>query len=560
MGKGALAFIAGLGTGYLNQKNREEEKARQEKFDQIALDRADRERQDYEKKQNLERSISEASKPGAIKYEDVAHEGIPMQSAQDPLPGEEPVQVASTPIASQGVGLSKDDAPTNIRPPMAPVASQGIGGYTRKVTFNGKEYADENAAKSDIDLYNKPEARDARIVQAYRNAGDHQAALDIEGKTSRIKGDAIHTEASQLNLNQAKEQEARLTFGRGMVNAYSSGGGAGLMSFLSDSHADGESGAVKFEQQLSPDGKIASVFKTTSKGDRIKVGDVPNTEDGWHSAMFRMQKGLDPNALFAHSAAIKKQEWEERKVSATEKKADAADKRADANDRRTDALIAGVIGQRGISGKQKEDAPIWDSGADKTLVGLFTRKDEARNETIDSTGILFAKKIGVAIASQNGGDSFSAAHQAATTDNRLRIKAGNDPQKLAELRSQYLDSISGQRANNPSDNTAQQPSPKAQGKPSGSAAGESPSVAPPVKASEYKGITYAEKLKQGMKTIGETIGSGIDYVKEKDQQIIRDRNLHEVKQRMKDGLDLNAEQKKIAIDAGLMIDDLKKTK
>lgn len=187
MGKGALAFIAGLGTGYLNQKNREDERARQEKFDQIALDRADRERQDYEKKKEIERSVAEASKPGEIKYENVAHEGVPMLSAQDPLPGEESAQITpkQQPIASQGLGISQADASANIKPPMAPIASQGVGGYTRKVTFNGKEYADESAAKSDIAKYNSPEERNARIVQSYRTNGDHIAALDLEAKAKQ---------------------------------------------------------------------------------------------------------------------------------------------------------------------------------------------------------------------------------------------------------------------------------------------------------------------------------------------------------------------------------------
>lgn len=541
MSKGALAFIAGLGTGYLNQRNREEDRTRQERMDRIALERADRDQIDFEDKQNLKRAVAEASKPGEIKYENVAYSGIPLQSAEDLLPGEsakEPQQVK------------------------VPLAAQGLGASTRKITFNGKEYATSDDAKADIDAYNKPEATNLRVLQAYRNAGDHAAALDLEGKSLRLKGDTAQTEAAQMQLQQAKEQEARLTFGRGMVNAYSSGGGAGLMSFLSDSHADGEAGAVKFEQQLSSDGKVATVYKTNSKGEKLKVGDVPNTDEGWQSAMFRLQRGLDPNALFAHSAALKKQSLEERKVAATERKAEADVRRADASERKTDALISGVIGARGINGKQKEDAPIWDTGADKTLVGLYTKKDETGNETMDSSGILFAKRIGIAIASQNGGDSFSAAHKAATIDNQLRMKAGSDPQKLEELRAEYIRRGSGAPAQQQTPSETPAPKPTSQAAVPSAMTAEKPtsSQPSPVKASEYKGVSSVDRMKQGFRTVGEVIGSGIDFVAKKDREIAYERKLNEVRQRIADGLDLNREQRKLAIESGLMIDDVKAAK
>ena len=81
MSKGALAFIAGLGSGYLNQQQREEDQARRDKIDKISLDRADREKQEYDDKQALKAKIGEASKPGEVSYKDVNHTGFPLQSA-----------------------------------------------------------------------------------------------------------------------------------------------------------------------------------------------------------------------------------------------------------------------------------------------------------------------------------------------------------------------------------------------------------------------------------------------------------------------------------------------
>lgn len=50
MSSGILSFIAGLGTGYVSQTERERDRAGQEKLDQIAFDRADAEKKDRERK------------------------------------------------------------------------------------------------------------------------------------------------------------------------------------------------------------------------------------------------------------------------------------------------------------------------------------------------------------------------------------------------------------------------------------------------------------------------------------------------------------------------------
>lgn len=47
MGRGALAFLAGLGSGYLNASKQREEKERQDKIDQIKFDEADRAKSEW---------------------------------------------------------------------------------------------------------------------------------------------------------------------------------------------------------------------------------------------------------------------------------------------------------------------------------------------------------------------------------------------------------------------------------------------------------------------------------------------------------------------------------
>lgn len=306
MSKGALAFLAGMGSGYLNESKRQEDKKRQDQFDQIALDKADYDKQERDRTTKIRTAVSDAS-------QDVA-----------------PVEI--------------QDHSVN-----APLAAQGSTWQVGKKSFTSSDDANKAALEM-----NTPQGRNDRIAQAYRMNGDAEKAMDIESKAGSIKNNSLVTQGNELALNQAKEQEARLSFGRGMVDSFKTGGSGSLMNFLSDSHADGKDGAMKFEQQLSPDGKLATVFTTNEKGERTKVADVPNNDEGWQTAMVNLQKGLDPNALMAHSAQAQKQALEERKVRATEMKAENDSRRADANDRKIDAYIMGGFGRGGSSSSSSD--------------------------------------------------------------------------------------------------------------------------------------------------------------------------------------------------------------
>ena len=306
MSKGALAFLAGMGSGYLNESKRQEDKKRQDQFDQIALDKADYDKQERDRTTKIRTGVSAAS--------------------QDVVPVE---------IQDHSVN--------------APLAAQGSTWQIGKKVFTSSDEANKAALEM-----NTPQGRNDRIAQEYRMNGDAEKAMDIESKAGSIKNNSLVTQGNELALNQAKEQEARLSFGRGMVDSFKTGGSGSLMQFLSDSHADGKDGGMKFEQQLSPDGKVATVFTTNDKGEKSKVADVPNNDEGWQMAMFKLQKGLDPNALMAHSAQAQKQALEERKVRATEMKAENDSRRADANDRKIDAYIMGGFGRGGSSGSSSD--------------------------------------------------------------------------------------------------------------------------------------------------------------------------------------------------------------
>ncbi|MFZ6658119.1 hypothetical protein [Undibacterium sp. TJN19] len=70
MANGALAFLAGLGSGYLNESRRQEDKERQDKFDQIRLDEAERNKSDWDFKEKPRRDIAKAAQDGGPVVDD----------------------------------------------------------------------------------------------------------------------------------------------------------------------------------------------------------------------------------------------------------------------------------------------------------------------------------------------------------------------------------------------------------------------------------------------------------------------------------------------------------
>ena len=187
MGKGALAFIAGLGTGYLNQRNREEEKARQDKFDQIALDRAEDEKSERDRKKKILADVASAAQDGsAVEIQDKSIQ--PQQSV-----------IGANGIAGAGGSQNQDATSTT------PIAAQGILKSTWQV--GGKSFSDADSANKAVQEYNAPEARNARIAQVYRANGDHATALELEAKAKQASLVDFQTKVEQRKYARSLQQE-----------------------------------------------------------------------------------------------------------------------------------------------------------------------------------------------------------------------------------------------------------------------------------------------------------------------------------------------------------------
>jgi len=101
-----------------------------------------------------------------------------------------------------------------------------------------------------------------------------------------------------------------------------------------------------------------------------------------------------------------------------------------------------ILEQEKIEAMHAQQAPIWDDKARARLDKLYTQPDPTTGvPTYDPTGAIFAKQVGLLKARSNGGDIEGALDYAYQTDLTLRKNVGNDPDKLAQARAGFLQSI-----------------------------------------------------------------------------------------------------------------------
>ena len=215
---GALAFVAGLGAGYMKQKQTNIENERQAKLD------AQREqefqwRADEHKRQTDERqAIVQASKPIAM---EMGAGGMVKPDYMDNADVGQPNEGALLP-----------------------------GGYK----VQGKSYADQATAQAEVDKQNTPQAVATRVGAAMRGAGNVQGAMNMEHAGLQI-------ESAKDQLAKSQEQSAHDKAFRSVVTRFQKDGWAGIPAIYADykdGHTatvqeDGKGGAVV--TRIGPDGQ-----------------------------------------------------------------------------------------------------------------------------------------------------------------------------------------------------------------------------------------------------------------------------------------------------------------
>lgn len=273
-----IAFLAGAGTGYLKQRNIEEQRKRDEEDQQFKTEQRDAWRKQQADADALNGNLKNAQAPA-----DVMEGELGDQSAGPPVPAtlrQPPAAVSGSagmtpPIAGQSpAGLPEGGAaaPAAAPPVFRMVAPGGVN-----KTFNSSAEA-QAAAKA----YASPEALNARFVAAYRGAGQLDKAQELESSFRRGQmADLQFSEAQKATI--AKDADASLRAAVG-------GGASSLSAFVNQSGLFGK-GTVGFD--TGKDGKL-QFYSQGADGTKAMLGQpVENTQEALSGLVSPHWKSLD---------------------------------------------------------------------------------------------------------------------------------------------------------------------------------------------------------------------------------------------------------------------------
>jgi hypothetical protein len=219
---GIAAFVAGLGTGYVNGARYKNEQEHQQKRDQQDQERHDAFLSDREEKKARQKTLTDAARP---------------------LEVEQPNDVL------------KDDDGNDM--PAVPAFRAG-----------GQRFETREAASAVADKGNAPAARQARMLGAMEQTGDFAGAAQLR--------------ASQAQATAAEQQLADRAMRDKLVSLRTPEELAGL---ISETPADGQNGGLKVRAVMSPDGKNFGFVKIGADGKEQPVpGVFSNDERGMEKA------------------------------------------------------------------------------------------------------------------------------------------------------------------------------------------------------------------------------------------------------------------------------------
>lgn len=249
----AIAFLAGMGAGYLKQKDKNVDDARQAARDKREQDTFDATMRD--------RAQTKADKDA-------------LRVAGAP--------VAVTETAPAGPVDAGSDIPAAAAP-IEPVAKAG-----------SRSFASRGIAEAEAAKMNTPQGTRARTMTALSAQGNAVGADQL--RTSGIQADA-----AQAALDKGKRDEANAVFDLGVKEALQRGGPDALATFMSESHADGAGGKAKFKAVTQPDGKW-QIHQVNEDGTTAPIGRQSYTSDdqGYATAGMLLARAVPEKDKVAH--------------------------------------------------------------------------------------------------------------------------------------------------------------------------------------------------------------------------------------------------------------------
>lgn len=265
MSNGILGFVAGLGTGYMGAKQRQEEKERQDRMDQITVDRAARETEQY----NLEKADKAALRTAVAPAQLQAGAGGVLK----------PDTADNIDVGQPGEPQAQVNADNTAVVPGS--ATNGMSDQGFRV--NGQGFATKDAAQGAATAYDKPEAKFGRYIQAMQG-------IDF-------------AKAQAAQLTQVQLQEHQQTVADKALRKRVSGlkTPEEIATMISESPADGQGGALKVRAVVSGDGKAFSFIKVNPDGTEEPIpGGFANDEKGMEQARMKVAGYLTPEMRMQH--------------------------------------------------------------------------------------------------------------------------------------------------------------------------------------------------------------------------------------------------------------------
>lgn len=350
MSRNAIAFIAGLGTGMIKQREREKDDARQAKKDaqDDALFTANMD--DINQKKKERDALAEAGKPIVVNAN-----AATLDTSGKPVVYEDPG------VASSDFRQARNMAQQTGSPMVGSAPQQ-------TVTAGGKQYQDQASAQTAADAANTPAGRAQRSAAALYGVGKPVEAMQLEAgaKTAQVADITLADTKWRNDLGVAMQG------GHDGIAALGTQSQAGILSGRTLKAVRNGDGTVTYNR-VDPDGTLVPDPRLT----------FPDTEDGVVKAAFTLDKLITPKDRMTHLL-------EAQKVAKADKRADREEVRKDADSAaknnyynslsgKNDAIANGEIGPGGRGAKSTYERM---DELDKTRLTSINKQREKIQEAI----------------------------------------------------------------------------------------------------------------------------------------------------------------------------------
>lgn len=282
-GKAAAAFLAGLGSGYMNAERQAQLDEERHRLQEMQQEEHDARMQQVRDQQSLQASLRDASRPVTVQ------EGAG--------------------------GMTKPDTADNIDVGQPGDVGVESGGLTPGLSVAGRSFADRASAQASADSQNTPDAIQARQAAAYRAAGQPDKALTLE--------------AAGMQVRKGRREEADAIW-RDQLGQAMQSGFDGLASLMTNTEVGPFKGR-KVQAVPSPDGKQVTFSLVNDDGSVTPTRfTFSNDPQGVAMAGFMMDRSVKPQDRVEFALKQSKEAREARLTDATIKKDEATARKEDA--------------------------------------------------------------------------------------------------------------------------------------------------------------------------------------------------------------------------------------